>query len=53
MKRLFFSQGMLDSMVEAGKIRPVVFKTFALEQAADAHRLMESRGHIGKIVLKV
>ncbi|MGQ0618312.1 MAG: NAD(P)H-quinone oxidoreductase [Panacagrimonas sp.] len=38
-------------LIEAGKIRPVIFRTFALEQAADAHRLMETSTHIGKIVL--
>jgi len=38
-------------LVEAGRIKPVIFKTFALEQAAEAHRLMESSQHIGKIVL--
>jgi NADPH:quinone reductase len=36
-----------------GKVKPVVYKTFPLEQAADAHRLMESSEHIGKIVLTV
>lgn len=40
-------------LVEAGRIKPVIYKTFALEQAADAHRLMESSQHIGKIVLSV
>jgi NADPH2:quinone reductase len=38
-------------LVEDGRIRPVIYKTFALEQAADAHRLMESSTHVGKIVL--
>ncbi len=38
-------------LIEAGKIRPEIFKTFPLEQAADAHRLMESSQHIGKLVL--
>jgi NADPH2:quinone reductase len=38
-------------LIEAGRIKPQVYKTFALEQAADAHRLMESSQHIGKIVL--
>jgi NADPH2:quinone reductase len=38
-------------LIEAGKIRPEVYKTFPLAQAADAHRLMESSQHIGKIVL--
>ena len=38
-------------LLEQGKIKPVIFKTFALEQAAAAHTLMESSTHIGKIVL--
>ncbi|HEX9184285.1 MAG TPA: NAD(P)H-quinone oxidoreductase [Burkholderiales bacterium] len=38
-------------LIEAGRIKPVIFKTFPLEQAAEAHRLMESSAHIGKIVL--
>ena len=40
-------------LIEAGKIEAQIFKTFPLEQAADAHRLMESSQHIGKIVLTV
>jgi NADPH2:quinone reductase len=40
-------------LIEAGSIKPVVFKTFALTDAAAAHRLMESSQHIGKIVLTV
>jgi putative PIG3 family NAD(P)H quinone oxidoreductase len=40
-------------LVEAGKIRPVVHATLPLRQAAEAHRLMESGSHIGKIVLTV
>lgn len=40
-------------LVEAGKIRPVIYATFPLIEAADAHRLMESGSHIGKIVLTV
>jgi NADPH2:quinone reductase len=38
-------------LIEARKIKPVVFKTFPLERAADAHRLIESSGHVGKIIL--
>ena len=38
-------------LIDAGKIRPVIYRTFPLEQAAEAHRLMESSAHIGKIVL--
>ncbi len=37
--------------LEAGKIRPVVHATFAATQAAEAHALMESGQHIGKIIL--
>lgn len=40
-------------LIEAGKVKPVMDSTFPLEQAADAHRRMESSGHIGKIVLTV
>ncbi len=40
-------------MIAAGKLRPVIDSEFALEDAAAAHALMESSGHIGKIVLKV
>ena len=40
-------------LLEAGRIKPEIYKTFPLEQAADAHRLMESSQHIGKIVLTV
>ncbi|MBB3063389.1 NAD(P)H-quinone oxidoreductase [Microbulbifer rhizosphaerae] len=38
-------------LIEEGKIRPQIAATFPLGQASDAHRLMESSGHIGKIVL--
>jgi NADPH2:quinone reductase len=40
-------------LLEAGRFAPVVDRVFALEQAAEAHRLMESSAHIGKIVLHV
>ncbi|MGH8704423.1 MAG: zinc-binding dehydrogenase, partial [Burkholderiales bacterium] len=40
-------------LVEAGRIKPVIYKTFALADARDAHKLMESSQHIGKIVLTV
>lgn len=38
-------------LLEQGKFRPVIFKTFHLAQAAAAHALMESSRHTGKIVL--
>ncbi|HYN45096.1 MAG TPA: NAD(P)H-quinone oxidoreductase [Allosphingosinicella sp.] len=37
--------------VEEGRLKPVIHATFPLAQAADAHRLMESGDHVGKIVL--
>jgi len=39
--------------IESGRIKPVVFRIFPLEEAAQAHALMESGAHIGKIVLNV
>jgi NADPH2:quinone reductase len=40
-------------LIEAGKIRPVIYRTFELDDAAAAHTLMESGEHIGKILLNV
>ncbi|HJU99959.1 MAG TPA: NAD(P)H-quinone oxidoreductase [Burkholderiaceae bacterium] len=40
-------------MFEAGKIKPVIFEVFPLEQAAEAHALMERSTHVGKIMLQV
>lgn len=37
--------------LEAGRCAPVIHATFPLAQAAEAHRLMESSTHIGKIML--
>ena len=36
-----------------GAIAPVIAQVFDLDQAAEAHRLMESSTHMGKILLKV
>ena len=38
-------------LLERGVVKPVVYRTFPLAEAAAAHRLMESSDHIGKIVL--
>jgi NADPH:quinone reductase-like Zn-dependent oxidoreductase len=38
-------------LIVSGKVRPVIYKTFPLKEAAAAHALMESSAHIGKIVL--
>jgi NADPH:quinone reductase len=40
-------------LLDAGRVRPIMAQTFKLEEAAEAHRLMESSRHIGKIVLEV
>jgi NADPH2:quinone reductase len=40
-------------LFESGKIKPVIYKTFPLEEAAAAHALMESSTHTGKIMLQV
>ncbi len=40
-------------LLAEGRIRPIVHTTFALDEAAEAHALMESSAHIGKIVLTV
>ena len=38
-------------LVESGVVRPIVHATFPLRDAAEAHRVMESGVHIGKLVL--
>jgi putative PIG3 family NAD(P)H quinone oxidoreductase len=38
-------------LIEAGRVKPIMHKTFPLAQAAEAHALMETSAHIGKIVL--
>ena len=40
-------------LVDAGTLKPIVARTFPLEQAADAHRFMQSRENIGKVVLTI
>ena len=38
-------------LFEAGKLKPMVDQAFAFDQAVEAHRLMESGEHAGKLVL--
>jgi NADPH2:quinone reductase len=39
-------------LIAKGAIRPVIYRTFPLERASDAHALMESSEHVGKIILE-
>jgi|GEM_PF-11679 NADPH2:quinone reductase len=39
--------------IEAGKVKPAIYKTFPLAQAAQAHKALEQGDHFGKIVLTV
>ena len=38
-------------LIESGQVRPVINRVFPAAQAAQAHALMESSQHVGKIVL--
>jgi NADPH:quinone reductase-like Zn-dependent oxidoreductase len=38
-------------LVEAGKIRPVIHTKLPMPDAAEAHRLVESNAHFGKVML--
>jgi NADPH:quinone reductase-like Zn-dependent oxidoreductase len=38
-------------LLESGAVKPIVHATFPLRDAAEAHRLMESSSHIGKLLL--
>jgi NADPH:quinone reductase-like Zn-dependent oxidoreductase len=40
-------------LLAAGRVRPVIHATFPLAEASEAHRLMETSTHIGKIVLVI
>jgi NADPH:quinone reductase-like Zn-dependent oxidoreductase len=38
-------------LISAGTVRPVIDRTMPMSQAAEAHRLLESSDHLGKILL--
>jgi putative PIG3 family NAD(P)H quinone oxidoreductase len=40
-------------LLESGQVKPFIYKVFDLSEAAQAHALMESSAHIGKIMMKV
>jgi NADPH:quinone reductase-like Zn-dependent oxidoreductase len=40
-------------MIEAGTVRPVIDRVLTLDDAGEAHRLVESSEHIGKVLLRV
>ena len=40
-------------LLEAGTVKPIIYQTFPLRDAAQAHRVLESGAHIGKLVLVV
>jgi putative PIG3 family NAD(P)H quinone oxidoreductase len=40
-------------MIEAGAVRPVIDRTLTLDDVVEAHRLVESSEHIGKVVMRV
>lgn len=45
--------GQVLPLMEEGVIAPVISDVFPLQRAGDAHRLMHSGGHFGKIVLQI
>ena len=50
-RQLATMMDMLVSELGAGRLQPIVAKTFPLERAADAHRYIQARQNIGKVVL--
>jgi NADPH2:quinone reductase len=40
-------------LINAGRVKPVLYRVLPLAEAADAHALLESGSHVGKIVLAV
>lgn len=52
-ERLADGMVLLLDEIGAGRLRPIGARTFPLEQAADAHRFVQSRSNIGKVVLTI
>jgi NADPH:quinone reductase-like Zn-dependent oxidoreductase len=58
MLTLWDAKGSLDEYIEplrkwidAGQLRPVVAEAFPLERGGDAHRFIQERKNVGKVVL--
>jgi NADPH:quinone reductase len=50
------AQGLLEwvwPLLEAGTVRPIIYKTFPLKDAAGAHAELERADHVGKVMLTV
>lgn len=43
----------LTQMIEGGQVRPIVDRVFPMEQAPDAHRLVETEQRLGAIVIAI
>jgi NADPH:quinone reductase-like Zn-dependent oxidoreductase len=52
-ERLRRAEAFVTSGLRSGAFRPVVDRTFDLEQIVDAHRRLESNAQVGKIVVTV
>jgi NADPH2:quinone reductase len=53
-EKAVIAQGLRDRawpLLDSGRVKPVIHATFPLAKAAEAHRMMESGDHFGKIVL--
>jgi synaptic vesicle membrane protein VAT-1 len=51
--RLRSAMDLLLAELAADRIRPVIATTFPLDRAADAHRYLQSRANIGKVILTI
>jgi NADPH:quinone reductase-like Zn-dependent oxidoreductase len=51
--RLRSAMDLLLAELAADRIRPVIARTFPLDRAADAHRYVQSRANIGKVILTI
>jgi len=52
-RQLGSAMELLLAEVESGRLKPIVAKMFPLDRAAEAHRFIQSRANVGKVVLTV